>query len=229
MTCQEIEAALNDYVDGEIDDGARGPIEDHLAGCPGCRNELRMLRDLLERSSRLPREVSPSIDLWPEVRAGLRLRGARPPVPREVPAPAGTGLRGWRLAAAAVVLAVSTSAITYLMVRPPAAPPDGSPIGGNVVPAGDPRVLSEFRRAEAAFSDAADHLGSVLDTRRGDLSPETIAVVESNLEIINRAIAEARMALEKDPGNMRLGHMLTAMHHRRVDLLRRATRLSEPA
>lgn len=228
MNCPEIEAALNDYVDDELDAGARRSLEDHLEGCSGCRNELRKLRDLLDRSTRLPREVSPSVDLWPDVRAGLRLRGARRPVPQEVVSRGPAGLAGWRLAAAAAILVVSTAAITYVMVRPPIEPGIDSPSLPTAVPAGDARVLSEFREAEAAFSEAADHLGSVLDTRRGDLSPETIAVVESNLQIINLAIAEARMALEKDPGNIRLGHLLTAMHHRRVDLLRRATRLSDP-
>jgi hypothetical protein len=124
---------------------------------------------------------------------------------------------------------ISTSAITYVMVRPPRGP--GAELRGGAIaaPAGDARVLSEFRRAETAFADAADHLGFMLDSRRGDLSPETIAVVEDNLRIINRAIVEARRALEKDPGNMRLGRLLTAMHHRRVDLLLRATQLSAPA
>jgi hypothetical protein len=228
MTCSEIEAALNDYVDGDLDDGARSSLESHLAGCPRCSKNLRMLQSLLERSARLPREVSPSVDLWPDVRNGLRLRGPRSSRPRKVPVAERFSRSGWRLAAAGILLVISTAAITYLIVRPPGIQSVDITTDVMEVPAGGVRVLSEFRQAEAAFTDAADHLGSLLDTRRGEISPETIAVVEHNLQIINRAIVDARRALEKDPGNIRLGHLLTAMHHQKVDLLRRATRLSDP-
>jgi hypothetical protein len=50
--------------------------------------------------------------------------------------------------------------------------------------------------------------------------------VESNLEVIDRALAEVRGALAKDPESPELNRMLVATHRKKVDVLRRVVRLS---
>jgi hypothetical protein len=49
----------------------------------------------------------------------------------------------------------------------------------------------------------------------------TVRVVRENLAIIDRAIADARIALQKDPGNAYLNFHLAQTMRRKVELLRR--------
>ncbi|HSB60617.1 MAG TPA: hypothetical protein VLI67_02785, partial [Vicinamibacteria bacterium] len=80
--------------------------------------------------------------------------------------------------------------------------------------------------AEQEYEQAATALMAALQERREMLSPETIASVEQNLEVIDRALAEVRAALERDPGNGELTRMLVSTHRKKVDTLRRVVRLS---
>ena len=66
----------------------------------------------------------------------------------------------------------------------------------------------------------------VLQERKGDLEPETLANVERNLAVIDAALAEVHRALEKDPARPELGRMLVSTHRKRVDMLRKMVKLS---
>lgn len=97
MTCTDIEARLDPYVDGELPVGETAAVEAHLAGCPGCAMLARRERDFRGLLRRQPRERAPE-----EFRRRLVAR-----IRREARRKA-----GWRwvltpaLAAAAAVLAV---------------------------------------------------------------------------------------------------------------------------
>jgi hypothetical protein len=83
-----------------------------------------------------------------------------------------------------------------------------------------------FRAAEAEYVRASDELLALLELGRHELSPATVAVVERNLEIIDDAIEETRRALERDPGDPRVGYLLASMYEQKIDLLRRTARLT---
>jgi hypothetical protein len=68
---------------------------------------------------------------------------------------------------------------------------------------------------------------AALEERRDSLSPETLASVRKNMEVIDSALAEVRAALQRDPGNSELTRMLVATHRKKVDTLRRVVRLSK--
>jgi hypothetical protein len=53
--------------------------------------------------------------------------------------------------------------------------------------------------------------------------------VEESLRVVDDAIAEARQALARDPGNLAIADVLSANHEQKLDLLRRATRLLSPS
>lgn len=65
----------------------------------------------------------------------------------------------------------------------------------------------------------------MLATRRGQLAPETVRTLETNLRIIDAAIAESRAALEKDPNSRELTQMLSATYDAKVQMLRQAVEL----
>jgi hypothetical protein len=57
------------------------------------------------------------------------------------------------------------------------------------------------------------------------LSAATVQAVEESLRTIDRAIGEARAALEKDPASRDLMDLLDSVYRQKLDLLRRVNEL----
>jgi len=105
LPCEASE--LHDYVDGALGDDRRAMIEQHLAGCPACRDLVDRVTALGAEVAAAPRAMEPPDDLWPAIRAEIvrRSQGAGTPgdrarrIPATMPpadgaAPAGPGRRG---------------------------------------------------------------------------------------------------------------------------------------
>ena len=58
------------------------------------------------------------------------------------------------------------------------------------------------------------------------LDPQTVMVIERNLQAIDDAISDSRAALDADPANTYLNSHLADARRRKLDLLRRATFLT---
>lgn len=228
MSCEFMEEKLNDHIDGYLSETESAEVERHLRECSACRQEAEEIRALHGAVAELPREIPPPADLWRQTAAAAR--AARPRAGR---GPAWAPLASWTrpmLAAAAALLVVATAAVTLIVVRGrgetgpatrPVAPiPQEQYAGSSLVP--------DIAAAEAEFNRASAQLLEVLDRRRAELPADTIQTLDENLEKINQAIAEARAALEKDPYNPRLGHLVTAVHAKKVELLREAVKLAAP-
>lgn len=230
-TCDDARARLDDRLEGSLPEAERQALTAHLEACPACRAELAGLEALRDATAGLPREIRPPRDLWPAIDA--RLGEAGPEAAREtpvVPLPraAARGLRaGFRvprrgLVAAALALVVATAAVTATVTR-----------------RWDEAMALKLRRAqeapaaagpadadpEATFLAASQELLDGLEGR--PLSPETRAIVRRNLAVIDAAIAELRVALERDPGNGELNRMLLATYQRKIELLEQAARAGE--
>jgi len=175
-----------------------------------------------ELTAALPREIPPPPDLWPAIRAELAPRSARTV----------RWTAGWRLAAAGLLIAASSSIATLLAVRSR----DGA--GETAVLATADRAPAHQRTsaptqlpahlvvAERGYARSIDALWRTLDERRDSLAPSTVATVERSLRIADSAIAEARSALEQDPANRVLADLFVSNYERKIDLLRRATELA---
>ncbi len=74
--------------------------------------------------------------------------------------------------------------------------------------------------AERVLSEEIDELQTLLDTKRGNLEPETVRVVEENLAIIDAAVSQAREAVSRDPGSGFLNERLESALQKKVQLLR---------
>jgi hypothetical protein len=220
MTCQELDERLDGWVDGELAAAAAAEVEAHLASCPLCQERERRLRQVLAHAASLPRSVTPPRDLWP----GIARR-----VERERSwSWASGGWSPWALAAAATV-AVGLAAVLW-SARPPAAVrtveiPVATP---EARLAALPGVVADpvLAAAERQYEDAANALLEALQKRQAQLQPETLAVVRKNLEVIDRALAEVREELVRNPSNPELSRMLVATHRKKVDVLRRVVKLS---
>lgn len=209
---------LSEYVDDELTPGERRDIESHLAGCADCAAALDGLTRVVERARTLtPRP--PHADLWEGVAARI--------------GPLSTGREPWRvsftvpqLAAASLLLAVMSAGAAWRLHEAFQAP--ASP---TVARADDRGTSFETARLEpvglidAQYDSAVTDLQRALDTGRGHLDPATIAIVQQNLSIIDRALEQARQAVVDDPGNSYLTSHLVETRRKKLDLLRRAAAL----
>jgi hypothetical protein len=189
--------------------------------------------------------LSPSRDLW----AGIEARISTP-VTRLGNAPARVQRvprRQWQYAIAAAALLAVGAGTTYLLTARSAAkvspavnvatnkPPQG-PDSLRTPALTPPEATLRTPNATGAASNVSLHkkemsatrvydheitlLDSLVHTRRESLDPKTVRIIEQNLKIIDKAIAESRAALAKDPRSPLLTNQLDNVLGSKVELLR---------
>ncbi len=173
----------------------------------------------------LPRDVAPPDDLWVEVARRLAPRRAGAPPVREHSG-------RWRLgrfpAAAAVIVAVAigSSAVTVMVMRQQQGRTAAAPPAQAVSLPVASTLPARFASLERDFARSVTYHQRVLDQRRDSLAPSTVATVERSLRVADSAIAEARAALARDPGNRTIAAIFASNYERKIDLLRRASELA---
>jgi anti-sigma factor RsiW len=207
---------LSAYLDDELDPAARGRLEAHLAQCDQC-DAIRVELERVVREAKAYRGIEPGSDLWPAIERGID----RSRVVELRPARRAGPLKWVGLAAAAAgLLAVGVGggiwfrgrqveevAVTPTVAAPPAA-----------VPASNSAVISP------AYDAAVVDLERSLAANRTRLDSTTVRVVEESLRTIDRAIAEARAAIQRDSTNAYLSEQIAANMRRKLALLRVAAR-----
>lgn len=200
MTGPHMEVKLNEYVDGTLAARERATVEAHLADCAGCQAAIVELRALLTAAAALPKSIPPQRNLWTAIETRIVQR-----------ATGNVQRRWWRGAvAAAAVLAIALG--IYRLLPPFAAPYRPAEEGAG------------WAAVQADFDRASDELELTLATERERLRPETVALLERNLAVIDAAIAESRAALARDPANGELRRFFAAASRQKVELLRWVTR-----
>ncbi len=197
MTCAEIAERMGDYVDGSLAFPELQETELHLASCSECREQERQLRALLVQAEALAVDVPPPRDLWPGIAGRLRPRRG------------GLPIQGY----AVVVLAAGLALAALLTARGP------HPSGPGVDEA-------RFVEVERQYDAATTELLATLQASQGSLPPETLEAVQRDLRSIDEALSRVRTALNTDPSNAGLNHLLASTHQRKVDTLRRVVRLA---
>jgi hypothetical protein len=213
MNTHPSETLLNELVDGTLSPEERSRADAHVATCLPCAARVRQIESLLERARALPRDIAPPAAAWEEIQKTVRSPGA----PERRPEPHRSR---WALVAAAAVL-VAATASTVWMLRGDSER-SGTPPSYSAAPA----TLATFAPVEARYVLAASELEQTLEEKRPMLDPATIATVERSLTTIDGAIAEARAALMRDPGNGTLSRLLASSYEQKVTLLRRASELT---
>jgi anti-sigma factor RsiW len=221
MRCEEALRLLDDHIDGTLTPDLSAAVTAHLAGCAACRRAEIGTRAVLSAASELPAAIEPARDLWPGI-AG-RLGAAVVPLQ---PSPAVSWRRRWApLAAAAALLVAATAVVTARWVGPGRAA--GAPAGhAAVVPAklaGDPALAA----AVADYERAAVALRGALARHRSAMAPDTARVVESNLQVVDAAIADLTRAVAANPNDRDLTLLLASTYQRQIELLQTANTLSQ--
>ena len=208
---------LSDYVDGELDTATLGRLERHLLECEACRQvvaDLRAIRDAAPHYA----GASPDADLWPSIAEAIeRKKEVRFPLAQTRRPSRRVAPWIWQVAAAIGFIGIGAGA-TWLALDGPL--PFGSREAG-------PTTLiaaeqNDAALAAAAYQRAVDDLHQVLAEGRDRLEPETLQIIEDNLRVIDRAIAESEAALAADPANLELRTWIASHKRRKLDILRQA-------
>jgi anti-sigma factor RsiW len=204
---------LSEYIDGELDSTEQAAIEAHLATCGRCYATLGELRQVVARAKSLE-NTEPEADLWPDIRARLT-PGGRPGVSRDATfSRRRLSFTVPQLLAASIALVLLSGGSAWLALQH--RPTDTA----------EPVAVSRPTSTRAAsWTGSADiaigELQAALTLNEKRLDSATVRIVRKNLAIIDRAIAEARIALRNDPGNAYLNLHLANTMRRKVELLRR--------
>jgi hypothetical protein len=197
------EETLNDYVDELLSESERLEVRRHLDDCPECKRTVGELTSIVNAAAELG-EIEPERDLLPGIRTAL----TRPS-------------RHWiRWAAAAAAIAV-VALLAGLRLGSGGAP---APVA-----VGEPtldKLLAEFHAAEADYVRATEMLARGLEERRDEIQPETLELLDTNLELIDSAIAEVRLALDRDGVGVENTRMLSSLYNKKLNILMRVSRLS---
>jgi putative zinc finger protein len=242
LMCERLVA----YLEGDLSPAEQAQADQHLAECAACAESLVELRAIASEAAQLPL-LTPSRDLWAGIEARIstpvtRLEQARTPVRR---APR----RSWQLAIAAGALVAVSAGTTYLITAhsgatgtqpvtvagttaapqqnsQPATAPAPAPATQQATqtPVAPPKGTLVGIKKNVSVTRVYDReialLDSVVHTRRESLDPKTVQIIEQNLQIIDRAIAESRAALAKDPKSPLLTNRLDNVLGSKVELLR---------
>jgi hypothetical protein len=173
-------------------------------------------------------DTPPASDLWPAIARRIG-SGSGADVPDVIDLSARRARRRIsftlpQLAAAGIALMLVSGGVVWRALSRTDTPVAVTPAPTPVVPAPDgvPVVFGD----NEPYDQVIARLERLLVEHRGALDTATVLILEKNLEIIDRAIAESRAALAADPANVYLNHHLARTMRRKVDLLRQVSALA---
>jgi hypothetical protein len=232
MTCAEFAAILPEYLEESgLDARTRSAADAHVLDCADCAALVADIRNLVRDAGALP-TLSPSRDLW----NGIEARIEAPVVPllsrnsgehtvaQPAPLPVvKVASYGWRrLAVAASLLIATTAGVTYTLARhatPLTASTGtmGSSVGGTTS-----TLVVSRPSSEETYDHEIAALRTIVEQRRGDLDSATVATLQKDLALIDKAINEAKGALATDPASDFLMDRLNHAYDSKLRLLRSA-------
>ena len=220
-TCERNIERIQELVDGTLGPIRRAELEQHLAVCDECRALAEDLQRIRDGAAALP-QMRPPDGAWLQIAARLRQEG------RVAPTAAPRAERwsyGWLAIAATLVLAAGASLFVLFRSTPPPAPAStpvasapaapGAGKNGQSVEAAQTAVDAAQEQFEKAIAD----LEKVARANTGALDPGTSAVIDKNLGIIDRAIAENRAAVKAEPASVAARETLFEALRQKVSLL----------
>ena len=211
---------LSAYLDGELSVDECADLERHLESCDQCRIDLKQLRGVVGWAAGYEGS-EPANDVWPRIAAAItgtpsgvvdlgmrrrpqrRIRFTIPQTLVAAVALALVGAGGWWLARAtapnqmAAVIDVSATDAAATVTA----------------------TIEVAQKYGPAIAD----LERVLLQEQDALDSTTVRVLQQQLAIIDRALAEAREALARDPASDFLAGHYAAMMKKKLNVLRAAT------
>ena len=186
---------------------------EHLDHCASCAADVARIKGLMARFRETARPTDTGPDLWPEIQSRIE-RGKLLQLPSGLAQPAKTQLHSWRIVvglAAAALLIVALPTLRRRSIDVPSVSATPEAVG-----------VSFVADSARAYEQEATVLLNELEMRRAMMNPQTRALVDHDIAVIDKAIAELRDAIARDPNNAALRRLLASSYRQKVELLKRA-------
>ena len=198
MPCTRYREAIHELVDGTLGPVRRAELQTHLDTCDACRALVSDLQKIRRAASSLA-AVQPRDHRGLQIAARLRQEGRVTDTGVSRP-------RHMAMLALAATLLLAVAGSLYMIRTAPLTPPagtdaarSGTPVPGNAATSDTVQsITDDLMVAEQHYQSAIAKLQAVAKTD-GAFDPETAAVLEKNLQVIDRAIVESRTALKSEP------------------------------
>jgi len=217
MHCLHYRDAIQEMADGTLGPIRRAELQTHLDHCEACRALAADLRKIREAAAALDHPAPPA-HVWMQIAGRLRQEGrVTSPTPRA---------RQYALLALAAGLLLSVGASLWVLF--PRDHSSTSPVqaqgpadaGGNAERGTTVQsITDDLRIAEQHYQSAITKLEQAAQTDDGPIDPQTAAVLQKNLVVIDQAIAESRTALQTEPQSRPARDSLFDALRRKVTLL----------
>jgi hypothetical protein len=232
MTCTTYREWIQALSDGTLGSLRAAQLDRHLDECAACRTFAADLR-AIQNAAQTLEPLSPPDRVWLQLAGRLLQEGRVSPPPAAPRAPA---RHATLLAiAAALVLAVGASIVLLLSQAGSKKLPAARGVNASATQPGNAAaddtvqsVETEFRLAEQHYQNAIGKLEEAARLDRpapsdaGDddtIDPQTAAMLQKNLQVIDQAIAESRAALRSEPQSASARDSLFDALRRKVALL----------
>ena len=224
-------APLSALLDDELAPADREALEGHLATCAQCRDTLEGLRSVREAAMTAPVLAAPD-DVWAGIEARLGAKeqgdgvhgGARILAFPRRRASFPRAFMPQLVAAGFTLLLVAAGTLAMLRL-PGVASRASAPVAVHTVAPDDGDAqAAAFDPVQVDGEIAA--LRSAVEHGRGKLDPKTVAVLEQDLAIIERATADAKSALARDPHNRDLQEYFATSMKDKLALVRHAAQMA---
>jgi hypothetical protein len=199
--CSDLERALR-----EDTPELRAALESHAADCSACSEELRIWREI-SAAAQTMRKDWPTGALWPRIERALETEPAKP--------------RGWRIWISGMRLAPSQSwqtafaALALLAV---------SGTGAWLLlhqsipaPVADQHLLTDqavrqVEQAEQTYEQSIEKLAKLADPKLASASTPLLVNYREKLDLLDAAIADCRVNLDKNRANAHLREELLSFY-----------------
>lgn len=215
MSCTR-NAEVHDLIDGTLGRIRAAELEQHIDRCDDCRalaDDLRQLRDTAASLDPMP---APD-HVWLQIAGRLRQEGRVHD--RPAPEPVAGRQYVWLAIAAALVLTIGASILVLI--------PRGRDAGNGTLAtqsnavANDPvqSGVQDLREAERLLQSGVAKLKEGLGSDQEALPEAVTATLDTNLKILDSAIAESSTALQENPQDPAARNSLFDALQRKISLL----------
>ena len=202
--------SIHELIDGTIGAIRRTELERHLDECAECRSFLADMKAIRQATDSLE-PLDPPDGVWLQVAGRLRQEGRVQALP--TPTPSRAPRYAVLAIAASLVLAVGIAiGLLVTQFRTPSGPAQTTAAAPTAAAPNAPpetvdveSVEAEFRLAEQHYQNAiakleqAARLDQAASGGDNALDPQTAAMLQKSLQVIDQAIAESRAALRSEP------------------------------
>jgi hypothetical protein len=192
MNCQDYEALIGDYVDGDVDEARRAAFESHLTSCASCQAMVTDFRVIRAAGRSLEPQIPPP-HVWRKLSAAIE---AEPK-----PFFGAGGAQWWRAFAPAAAMAVLVAGLSWTAAQLTLVQGERLAQVTAATQAEPVSILAEYQLAERSLSSTIEGLELIAATDSTAIDMETADVLKANLTLLDGAIGESRDALKKEPEN----------------------------